>query len=81
MPRILLDCRMGQWTLAATLIHELAHVNGASGHDAAAERSLLPCLMGNLYDPHIIGRVDSACEHDVLVVMNQFRNWSKSDYA
>jgi len=30
-------CRMGRWTLLATLIHELAHTNGAAGgasHDA-----------------------------------------------
>jgi len=69
---------MGQWTLAATLIHELAHVNGASGHDAAAERTLLPCLMGHLYDPHIIGQIDSACKRDVVVAMNQFRYWEQS---
>jgi hypothetical protein len=72
-------CRMGIWTLAATLIHELAHVNGASGSDAAAERTLLPCLMGNLYNPHIIGSIDSACQHDVVVAMNQFRFWPETD--
>jgi hypothetical protein len=72
-------CRMGQWTIAATLIHELAHVNGASGHDAAAEKTLVPCLMGHLYDPHIIGRIDSACEYDVVVAINQELNWGGSD--
>jgi len=31
-------CRMGHWTLVATIIHEMAHVDGADGvsHDAEA---------------------------------------------
>ena len=41
-------CRMGRWTLLGTLIHELAHTNGALGepsHDA--ERALLHCGLGS----------------------------------
>jgi len=41
----------------------------------------MPCLMGNLYDPHIIGRIKSACEYDVVVAMNPCLNWGGADYA
>lgn len=39
--------RIGKWTVLATLIHELAHVNGADGVDHAAERALLECGLGS----------------------------------
>lgn len=39
--------RMGRWTVLATLIHELAHVNGApGGSDRRAEEALLHCGLG-----------------------------------
>jgi hypothetical protein len=53
-------CRMGHWTLVATLVHELAHVDGAGGGNADAEDTLKKCLMGAHYDPHIIGSVRSS---------------------
>jgi hypothetical protein len=34
---------MGRWTIASTLVHELAHVNGASDGDGQAEKALLHC--------------------------------------
>src|SRR3954466_3994724 len=37
--------RWGRWTVVATLIHELAHVNGA-GDDDRAERALPSCGLG-----------------------------------
>lgn len=46
---------MGRWTTTATLIHELAHVNGAGGGDTQAEDTLKACLLRNLHDPAIIG--------------------------
>jgi hypothetical protein len=46
---------MGRWTTAATLVHELAHVNGAPGDTHAAEGTLRHCLLGGLEDPTIIG--------------------------
>ncbi|MDR1423821.1 MAG: hypothetical protein LBI92_04340 [Azoarcus sp.] len=46
---------MGHWTIAATLVHELAHVNGAPGHNTQAEDTLKACLLRDLYDPSVIG--------------------------
>ena len=41
--------------VAATLIHELGHVNGASLRDHEAERMLLGCRMADLHNPAILG--------------------------
>lgn len=49
--------KMGHWTTAATIIHELAHVDGAGGHDTKAEDTLLKCMLKNQHNPNIIGRV------------------------
>ena len=52
--------RMGYWSTAATIVHELAHLNGADGTTHAAEHTVKSCLMkskGGPYDPNIIGRV------------------------
>jgi hypothetical protein len=39
--------RIGRWTVLATLVHELAHTNGApGGASTAAERAVLACGMG-----------------------------------
>lgn len=46
---------VGRWTVAATLVHELAHVNGASGADTKAEDTLNCCGFSALHDPNIIG--------------------------
>ncbi|MCL1824837.1 MAG: hypothetical protein FWG26_02670 [Betaproteobacteria bacterium] len=47
----------GHWAVVATLVHELAHVNGAGGWDTQAEDTLKDCLLKNLHDPSVIGRV------------------------
>jgi hypothetical protein len=47
--------RMGRWTVAATLVHELAHVNGAPGSDHQAEGTLMCCGFAALHNPAIIG--------------------------
>ena len=47
--------RMGRWTVAATLVHEFAHVNGASGSTHDAEATLPCCGMQGLYNRTIIG--------------------------
>lgn len=39
-------CRRGRWTVLATLIHELAHSNGADGIGHDAERAVLVCGLG-----------------------------------
>src|SRR6266849_1441035 len=39
---------MGHWTVAATLVHEMAHVNGASGATHDAEGTLKSCLLSGL---------------------------------
>jgi hypothetical protein len=47
--------------LAATIVHELAHVNGAPGWPSpAAESTLPPCGFGAEYDPGILGLLKSA---------------------
>lgn len=40
--------RMGRWTVLATIIHELAHINGAPGHggDTRAEEAVYHCGLG-----------------------------------
>jgi hypothetical protein len=48
---------MGHWTVAATLVHEMAHVNGASGSTHDAEATLRSCLLGGLENPAIIGQI------------------------
>lgn len=41
--------KIGRWTVLATLIHELAHTDGApGGTDKRAERALLSCGLGKL---------------------------------
>jgi hypothetical protein len=60
--------RIGRWTVLATLIHELAHSNGAAGGSStAAEEAVLACGLGKRseqrkgddsytpYDPTIAG--------------------------
>lgn len=67
-----LPFRIGRWTVLATLIHELAHVNGApGGASPLAERAVHACGMGRQserdsgvddprtpYDPTIVGAVN-----------------------
>lgn len=38
--------RIGRWTVLATLVHELAHVNGDDGSGQGAERAVLACGLG-----------------------------------
>lgn len=49
--------KKGHWVVAATLIHELAHVNGAAGDNRDAESMLRSCLLKDLEDPRIIGNL------------------------
>lgn len=45
-----------QWrSIAATLVHEMAHVNGAPGTDRTAEAVLRECLFADHHDPYILG--------------------------
>jgi hypothetical protein len=42
------SCKIGRWTVLATMIHELAHADGApGGTDRRAEEALLACGLGN----------------------------------
>ncbi len=50
---------IGRWTVAATLVHELAHVDGAPGNTAEAESTLISCLLAGLRDPTIIGAIEN----------------------
>jgi hypothetical protein len=57
--------RMGHWTTAATLVHELAHTNGAPGGAShAAEATLSQCLLHGLEDPNILGSIIRASRGD-----------------
>jgi hypothetical protein len=59
--------KVGRWTVLATLIHELAHSNGAPANSKAAEEAVLACGLGKRsekgasddpytpYDPRISG--------------------------
>jgi len=48
----------GHWTVAAVLVHELAHVNGApGGNSRQAEDTLKKCLLKDLHDPTVLGRL------------------------
>ncbi len=59
--------RMGLWTTAATLVHELAHVNGADGFSHAAEGTLRSCLLQGLEDPTIVGSIDNVARGQAFV--------------
>ena len=58
---------MGQWTTAATLIHELAHVNGAPSNNTQAEDTLLSCLLKNNHNPNIIGQIRSVVQKNIAL--------------
>lgn len=46
----------GVWVTVATIVHEMAHVNGAGGPPSmAAENALPPCGLKGLVDPNAIG--------------------------
>lgn len=50
--------RMGRWSTAGTIVHELAHLNGADGTSHAAENTLRFCGLQSAqgpYDPSIRG--------------------------
>jgi hypothetical protein len=40
----------GRWWVAGTLVHEMAHVNGASGSTGDADNTLLCCGLKNAYE-------------------------------
>jgi len=46
---------IGLPVVVGTLIHEMAHVNGADATTHAAESTLPPCFMSSVYDRNIVG--------------------------
>lgn len=50
--------KKGFWWVAGTLVHELAHVDGAPSDTSAADRTLLQCGLKNAYEG-VIGIIDS----------------------
>ena len=52
---------MGHWSTAATIVHELAHLNGAPGGSShSAEHTVKACRMRSRrgpYDSHVVGSV------------------------
>jgi hypothetical protein len=57
--------KKGRWWVAGTLVHELAHVNGAPINTAVADETLLVCGLKNAYEG-VIGIRDSSSS-DYLV--------------
>ncbi len=51
--------KKGHWWVAGTLVHELAHVNGAPINTAAADQTLLKCGLKNAYEG-VIGSLPSS---------------------
>lgn len=51
--------KIGRWWVAGTLVHELAHVNGAPINTTAADDTLLKCGLKNAYEG-VIGTVFSS---------------------
>ena len=50
--------RMGHWSIAGTIVHEMAHLAGADGTSHAAENTLQACKLKSIkgpYDPKIRG--------------------------
>jgi hypothetical protein len=58
--------RMGRWTVAATLVHEFGHVNGAPGTDHQAEGTLICCGFSALHNANIIGAVPGPGTNEAL---------------
>lgn len=49
------EFRVGRWSVAATLVHELAHTNGADAVSADAENTLRCCGLSGLFRPGVVG--------------------------
>lgn len=47
--------RWGYWSVIGTLVHEMAHSNGADATTHAAEGTLTSCGLAKVHDPTIIG--------------------------
>jgi hypothetical protein len=52
------EFKVGRWSVAATLVHEMAHVNGAGTDSLDAENTLKCCGLGGLFRPGSIGMSD-----------------------
>jgi len=62
-----LSIRIGRWTVLATLVHELAHVNGApGGNDRRAEEALLHCGLGS-WSEYRSGKNDPFTPYDPTI--------------
>jgi hypothetical protein len=61
---------MGVWTIIATMIHELAHVNGADGVGHGAEQTLTSCLMQAHHNPLLNGQLQDSRRKSELVAFN-----------
>jgi hypothetical protein len=53
------EFRIGRWSVAATLVHELAHINGAPNNTGDAE-SMLNCCGFRAHFTGVIGEVPSS---------------------
>ena len=52
------EFKVGRWSVAATLVHELAHVNGAAGDNMDAENTLNCCGLKGLFRADAVGLQD-----------------------
>lgn len=49
------EFKVGRWSVAATLVHELAHVNGAGTDTIDAEKTLNCCGLNGLFRANAVG--------------------------
>ena len=57
--------RRGHWWVVGTILHELAHVNGAlGGNSIAAESCLKFCGLSALFDPSAVGGIFPVVNRD-----------------
>ena len=53
-----------RWMIAATIVHELAHMAGAPGGSShAAERAVRECGFGDQYDPDVQGSIQDISKY------------------
>jgi hypothetical protein len=57
------EFRVGRWAVAATIVHELAHVNGAPGGSSPLAESMLNCCGFRAhFRPGVVGAIAGSSE-------------------
>jgi len=69
----------GRWSVAATLCHEMAHVNGAPTNTTQAEDSLGCCGFGADRTPGLVGSTDYSQDDDSQMALANNQDDSAQD--